>query len=115
MGWFGHAGTEFFFEYDKEWLSLEGGFVLAPQFPLSEKCYTGNLVKSFFENLLPEGDSLDDILAAIHLRNANSLEILAKLGKDLPGVLSIQAFCPSSRQTTRPPIARNMPTFRMKN
>ena len=91
MGWFGHANTEFFFEYDKEWLSLEGGFFLAPQFPLSEQRYTGNLVKSFFENLLPEGDSLEDILAAINLRTANSLEILAKLGKDLPGVLSILA------------------------
>lgn len=91
MGWFGHANTEFFFEYDKEWLSLEGSYVLAPQFPLAENRYTGNLVKSFFENLLPEGDSLEDILAAINLRTANSLEILAKLGKDLPGVLSILA------------------------
>jgi serine/threonine-protein kinase HipA len=91
MGWFGHANTEFFFEYDKEWLSLEGGYVLAPQFPLTEQRYTGNLVRSFFENLLPEGDSLEDILAAINLRTANSLEILAKLGKDLPGVLSILA------------------------
>ena len=89
MGWFGHASTEFFFEYDKEWLNLEGGYVLAPQFPLTEQHYTGNLVRSFFENLLPEGDSLEDILAAINLRTANSLEILAKLGKDLPGVLSI--------------------------
>ena len=91
MGWFGHASTEFFFEYDKEWLNLEGGYVLAPQFPLTEQRYTGNLVRSFFENLLPEGDSLEDILAAINLRTANSLEILAKLGKDLPGVLSILA------------------------
>jgi len=91
MGWFGHASTEFFFEYDKEWLNLEGGYVLAPQFPLTEQRYTGTLVRSFFENLLPEGDSLDDILAAINLRTANSLEILAKLGKDLPGVLSILA------------------------
>lgn len=91
MGWFGYASTEFFFEYDKEWLNLEGGYVLAPQFPLTEQRYTGNLVRSFFENLLPEGDSLDDILAAINLRTANSLEILAKLGKDLPGVLSILA------------------------
>jgi len=89
MGWFGHVNTEFFFEYDKEWLTLGGGYVLGPQFPLSEQRYTGSLVRSFFENLLPEGDSLEDILAAIHLRTANSLEILAKLGKDLPGVLSI--------------------------
>ena len=91
MGWFGHANTEFFFEYDNEWLNLEDGYVLAPQFPLTEQRYTGNLVRSFFENLLPEGDSLEDILAAIKLRTANSLEVLAKLGKDLPGVLSILA------------------------
>jgi len=91
MGWFGHINTEFFFEYDREWLSLEGGYVLAPQFPLSEQRFTGHLVKAFFENLLPEGSSLEDILAAANLRNANSLEVLARLGKDLPGVLSILA------------------------
>ena len=34
MGWFGHSGVDYFFEYDTQWLELPGGFVLAPQFPL---------------------------------------------------------------------------------
>ena len=72
MGWFGHANTEFFFEYDKEWLSLEGGHVLAPQFPFSEQRSVGNLVRSFFENLLPEGRALD-IVATTHQVSKNNL------------------------------------------
>lgn len=55
MGWFGHEAGEFFFEYDPEWLNQPGGYVLAPQFALAAKRYTGVLVKTFFENLLPEG------------------------------------------------------------
>ena len=37
MGWFGHAAAEFFFEYDAQWLSQPGAYVLAPQFALSQR------------------------------------------------------------------------------
>ena len=55
MGWFGHAAAEFFFEYDPEWLAQPGGHVLAPQFGLGSTRFIGKGVRSFFENLLPEG------------------------------------------------------------
>ena len=89
MGWFGHEAGEFFFEYDPQWLSQTGGYVLAPQFPLTAQRYTGVLVKTFFENLLPEGEALEDVIAAIQLRDASAFDLLGRLGQELPGVLSL--------------------------
>jgi serine/threonine-protein kinase HipA len=89
MGWFGHAAGDYFFEYDPQWIEQPGGFVLAPQFPVRAGRFTGQAVRTFFENLLPEGEALEDIVSAIHLRGASSFEVLGKLGAELPGVLSL--------------------------
>ena len=97
MGWFGHAAAAFFFEYDSEWLAHPGGYVLAPQFPLAPTRYTGALVRSFFENLLPEGEALEDIVSALSMRGASHFDVLGRLGQELPGVLSL---LPESAQPT---------------
>jgi serine/threonine-protein kinase HipA len=89
MGWFGHAAGDFFFEYDAQWLVQPGAYALAPQFGLTGMPIRGALVRSFFQNLLPEGEVLDDVLAALQLRDASALDILGHLGKELPGVLSL--------------------------
>ena len=89
MDWFGHAAGDYFFEYDPQWIEQSGGFVLAPQFPVQTKRFTGQAVRTFFENLLPEGEALDDIVSAVHLRGASSFEVLGRLGAELPGVLSL--------------------------
>lgn len=89
MGWFGHEAGEYFFEYDAQWLQQPGGYVLAPQFALAGTRFTGQLVRSFFENLLPEGAALDDVIAALALRDPSPFELLGQLGKELPGVLSL--------------------------
>ncbi len=91
MGWFGHAGGEYFFEYDSQWLAQPGGYALAPQFPLAAQKYAGTLTKSFFENLLPEGQAMDDVISALALRDPSTFELLGQLGKDLPGVLALLA------------------------
>ena len=90
MGWFGHAAGEYFFEYDTEWLHHPGAFTLAPQFALDPTRFSDALVRHFFENLLPEGEALDDIMAALQLRGASHFEVLGRLGAELPGVLSLQ-------------------------
>lgn len=104
MGWFGHEAVEYFFEYDAQWLEQPGRYVLAPQFPLETVRHTGHTVRSFFENLLPEGEALEDIIGAIHLRGASSFELLGRLGAELPGVLSLlpPEARPASAQEYRP-------------
>ena len=89
MGWFGHAAAEFFFEYDPQWLTQPGAYVLAPQFALAPGRTTGALVRSFFENLLPEGEALEDIMSALHLRGASQFDLLGRLGRELPGVIAL--------------------------
>lgn len=89
MGWFGHAAAEYFFEYDAQWLEQAGAFVLAPQFVLNTHRFTGHAVRSFFENLLPEGTALDDVVAALALRDPTAFELLGRLGRELPGVLAL--------------------------
>lgn len=104
MGWFGHAAGVFFFEYDAQWLAQPGAYPLAPQFGLQAGAFTGHLVRSFFENLLPEGTALDDVVAALALRDASTLDLLGRLGQELPGVLSLlpQDAQPEFLQTYRP-------------
>ena len=89
MGWFGHEAAEFFFEYDAQWLDQPGAYVLAPQFALRPARFAGALVRSFFENLLPEGDVLEDIVSAIQLRGGSNFDVLGRLGAELPGVISL--------------------------
>ena len=74
MGWFGHAAGEYFFAYDLQWLGQPGAYVLAPQFPLVGDRFTGALVRSFFENLLPEGRALEDVVNALALRDPSTFE-----------------------------------------
>ena len=104
MGWFGHAKGDFFFEYDPQWLALPGGYTLAPQFALRAGAFTGHPVRSYFENLLPEGAALEDVLAALALREASTLELLGRLGQDLPGALRLlpEDTQPEFAQTYRP-------------
>ena len=103
IGWFGHAQAAYFFEYDPEWIA-DKGYVLAPQFPVVGQRYVGDQVKTFFENLLPEGDVLDDIISAIATRGASSFELLGRLGAELPGVLSLlpENEPPMARQEYKP-------------
>jgi serine/threonine-protein kinase HipA len=89
MAWFGHSAAEYFLQYDEQWLTQPGSFMLSPQFPLQKEEFRGHLVKVFFENLLPEGESLEDILATLQLRGAETLDIVGALGRELPGILSI--------------------------
>jgi serine/threonine-protein kinase HipA len=91
MGWFGHKAGEYFFQYDAEWLKSAHAYVLAPQFALQPEPHLGEPVKIFFANLLPEGAALEEILSALHMRNASTFEIIGQLGEELPGVLSVRA------------------------
>lgn len=91
MGWFGHEAGQYFFQYDEDWLNSGHAYALAPQFVLRSEPHFGEPVKIFFANLLPEGAALEEILSAIHMRDASPFEIIGQLGEELPGVLSVRA------------------------
>jgi serine/threonine-protein kinase HipA len=91
MGWFGHEAGQYYFQYDENWLNSGHAYVLAPQFVLRAEPHLGEPVKIFFANLLPEGAVLQEILSAIHMRDASPFEIIGQMGEELPGVLSVRA------------------------
>ena len=116
MGWFGHAAGEFFFEYDPEWLGQPDAFALAPHFALGSGPFTGARVRSFFENLLPEGTALDDVMQALALRDAAPFELLGRLGRELPGVISLlpEGAQPTAMQQYAP-LSFNMLSARLQS
>lgn len=104
MAWFGHSAGAYFLQYDAQWLTQPGSFPLAPHFVLRAEEFRGHEVKVFFENLLPEGEALEDILAMLQLRNAETLDIMGALGQELPGILSIlpEGVTPQAAQQYQP-------------
>ena len=52
--------------------------------------HSGSIFSTKFV-LLPEGAALEEILSAIHMRDASTFEIIGQLGEELPGVLSVRA------------------------
>lgn len=89
MGWFGHAEAAYFFEYDQTWLTDPGSFVLAPQFPLGTERFTGQAVRNFFFNLLPEGAAYEEILNDLKDPGASAFDVIGELGDESLGVISI--------------------------
>jgi serine/threonine-protein kinase HipA len=106
MGWFGHAAGEYFFEYDPQWLAQPGAFALSPHFVPGSQRFTGVAVRNHFENLLPEGQALDDVIAALAMRDASVLDLLGRLGRELAGALSL---LPEGAQPQRGENLRPLP------
>jgi serine/threonine-protein kinase HipA len=106
MGWFGHAAGEYFFEYDPQWLARPGAFALSPHFAPGPQRFTGVAVRNHFENLLPEGQALDDVIAALAMRDASVLDLLGRLGRELAGALSL---LPEGAQPQRGENLRRLP------
>lgn len=77
------------FKYDSSWLSLKDRFPLSFALPLDSKVYGHLETKSFFENLLPEGE-IKDLLEA-HGKSSIKSEFgfLQEFGGDCAGAFKI--------------------------
>lgn len=86
----------FGFEYAPEWLAQSDRYPLAPALPLEG---TGErevrrhdlIVRSFFQNLLPEGEALDVAANNYQISKSNLAGLLLALGKETAGAISVQA------------------------
>ncbi len=97
MGWLNHdpQSNRFAFEYAPVWLGRESAFPLSPCLPLSRPANLSAdthsaTVRQFFENLLPEGDALDDASVAFQVTKANLIGLLSALGRETAGALSLR-------------------------
>jgi serine/threonine-protein kinase HipA len=81
------------FDYFTNWLDREDCFPLSPALPLirnttSDEQHSAD-VRQFFQNLLPEGQTLDDAAQANKVSKSNLVGLLAALGQETAGALQI--------------------------
>lgn len=97
VGWLSYENetNQFDFEYASDWLIADDAFSLAPSLPLEAGKRTAEAhsraVRTFFENLLPEGKALDDAATTYSVSKTSVVGLLAVLGKETAGALRILA------------------------
>ena len=67
------------FEYCQEW--IESGFAISPHLAFN-KAYSSATVKRFLENLIPEGEGLEDIATFARIAKSNTFAIVNTIGYD---------------------------------
>ena len=74
----------YYFEYDKVW--IENGFAISPHLPFNGT-YSSSTIKRFLENLIPEGEGLEDIAYFTRISRNNTFAIMHSIGYDTAGAL----------------------------
>jgi len=92
-------GGDFSLTYDATWVADPERFALSPYLPLPGEADPARLprtspehsvvVRDFFQNLLPEGKSLDAAAAAAKVSKGSLVGLLASLGAECMGALRI--------------------------
>ena len=72
------------FEYSQEW--IESGFAISHHLAFN-KTYSSATVKRFLENLIPEGEGLEDIATFARIAKSNTFAIVNTIGYDTAGAL----------------------------
>jgi len=85
----------YYFEYDKSW--IENGFAISPHLPFNET-YSSSTIKRFLENLIPEGEGLEDIAYFTRISKNNTFAIMHSIGYDTAGAL----FFGENREANEP-------------
>ena len=80
-----------FFSYAGSWLDDKNSRPISLSLPLSRETYSGEKVYNFFQNLLPDSDSiLGRIRKRLSIVSSHPFAILKEIGADCIGALSLQ-------------------------
>ena len=74
----------YYFEYDEHW--EKNGFAISPHLGFADD-YSSSSIKKFLENLIPEGEGLEDIASFAHIAKSNTYAILHTIGNETAGAL----------------------------
>jgi serine/threonine-protein kinase HipA len=77
------------FQYSDQWLRGPNSFQLSLAMPFRDEAFGNKVTLSFFENLLPEGESRDAIEKSQHLKG--TFDFLKQFGRDCAGAVMITA------------------------
>src|SRR5664279_3508568 len=86
------ASGLFSFSYNDEWIASGKGYPISPSIPFKEDRTTAihsAVVKNFFENLLLEGKSLDDIALSLSMSKSNVFGLMRALGRETSGAITL--------------------------
>jgi serine/threonine-protein kinase HipA len=75
------------FEYDASWLSSPEALPLSIRLPLRPGPFEGELCRTFFSNLLPEGATRALIARKLGVSESNDFGLLEALGGECAGAL----------------------------
>jgi serine/threonine-protein kinase HipA len=84
----------FTFEYVQDWIHREGAYPICPLIPLASVEHQSAeihsaIVRQFFENLLPEGNALDQVSIFHQISKSNLMGLVLVLGAETSGALRI--------------------------
>jgi serine/threonine-protein kinase HipA len=91
------------FTYDTAWMNSPGGRPLSLSLPYTgEQALTGERVHNFFDNLLPDSESIRRRLAArFKTQSAGAFDLLQAIGRDCVGAVQLLGVDESPTDITR--------------
>ncbi len=76
------------FRYDPGWLNSPKAFPISLSLPLSDRIWSGDVVASYFDGLLPDSQTVRDRIATREqAASAGVFDLLAAIGRDCVGAL----------------------------
>lgn len=85
------------FTYQEQWVENRDARPISLSLPLSSEKYSGDLVYNFFDNLLPDNDSIrNKIQARFQVGTSHAFDLLAAIGSDCVGAIQLSSEEPQS-------------------
>ena len=98
------------FVYTNSWLQSELSRPISLSLPLTSLVYRGSVVENYFENLLPDSQSIKNrIQARFKAKSNHSFDLLWHVGRDCVGAIQLlpESQHPESIQTVRADLLTN--------
>jgi serine/threonine-protein kinase HipA len=83
-GCLSYSNGELSFQYDKNYLANNNNFPLSASLPLSESIFNDNVVRPFFDGLLPEDVARTQIARILKTDSRNTFALLKSIGAIAP-------------------------------
>jgi serine/threonine-protein kinase HipA len=102
------AGNEvdYSFTYEASWLTNSASIPLSLSFPLQPQSFPPDISRAFFSNILPEGQLRDHFARKYRVSSGDDLGLLAALGGDCAGALTLYPGGPEFKLQVTPPSYR---------
>ena len=106
------SDTDISWVYEPSW--LKDGFPVSPHLPFHQ-ALDPRSVRNFLQNLLPEGQGLEDITSNTKISKNNTFGLIRIIGEDTSGALSFRSPDTKPMQTSFRPVSDAELTNKLQN